>query len=341
MLTANNIWGNGDNADYGNPANDCGQWVANFWLNYPLSGTATAITVEYEQPNNSCSGGYGVVVFDACANTFIPFIGGTQTNGATAITQCGAQGFRHPCTTPGVYSGQFDASGVSDLSCLWVVSWAHSRFASTSIPATTGVDMVQNVMMNGVMPTSASSCTWNNIEAVLADLNGNDFNGNNWYQSGNSVCTQTTFNNSDLNLYGDLVTSEWTCTPSVTSEYPSKFVPVTLVKNVGAKKVAGVNWDYCVDGSKVKLVTWDDNTTSVHDPVTDSIVVGDLGCCDCEETNCAETIWTIYSKLPNPHPDFTGITFIGNIDSGTHPITNDVINGWNVFQTCSETVPLP
>jgi len=56
----------------------------------------------------------------------------------------------------------------------------------------------------------------------------------------------------------------------------------------GANEIADVNWDYCVNGKKVKLITYLDGSTSIIDPSNNSSINGVLGCCDCEAVDCGQ-----------------------------------------------------
>jgi len=111
--------------------------------------------------------------------------------------------------------------------------------------------------------------------------------------------------------------------------------------------VADVNWDYCVDGEKVKLVTYTNNISIAYDPFTNAIIEKKPSCCICEttDTECSESIWTLYSKFQQPHPNAAsygaGFTFIGTVSSGTHPVLDISIDNWSVYQVCSEKTPTP
>ena len=86
------------------------------------------------------------------------------------------------------------------------------------------------------------------------------------------------------------------------------------------------------------------------------LVLSQSGNCDCKKQifathdryyiSPAQTVWTLLSKIENPHTDAASynntFTYIGNNISGTHPSGPDqgsAIDGWNIYSIISATQP--
>lgn len=74
------------------------------------------------------------------------------------------------------------------------------------------------------------------------------------------------------------------------------------------------------------------------------------GTTDSAEPTAETTLWTLFSKFPNPHQEeanYPGMVFIGSLETGptgnsTHPAGPQAgisINGWNVYAVCAASQP--
>ncbi len=93
----------------------------------------------------------------------------------------------------------------------------------------------------------------------------------------------------------------------------------------------------CIDCVPHWIVDYSDGTI---DTIQETVLDDWCMCSTCD-SDCEETIWTLYSKLSAPHPQFANATVIGVVDSGTHPVSNFAIDGWTVYQLCSIDTPTP
>ena len=54
----------------------------------------------------------------------------------------------------------------------------------------------------------------------------------------------------------------------------------SIISILSTAKVADVNWDYCIGGEKVKIVTFSDNITTIYN-LEGQETTGNIECCDC------------------------------------------------------------
>lgn len=97
-----------------------------------------------------------------------------------------------------------------------------------------------------------------------------------------------------------------------------------------SNNVADVNWDYCIDNEKVKIVTFENNNTIIYN-LDGTVNTGVLGCCDCvaactiKETTTAQVRSLGVDSSPNSIKiELTAaqITFVQNCTGSMELVTN-------------------